>query len=153
MVTTLGAEINRERREATFGALIGGIASPFINFKRGILNLLGGSNAQKKPAKQVPKPSYGAPAPSYNAPAPSYNAPAPSYNAPAPAYNAPAPSYNAPAQSYNAPAPSYSAPAPAYDPPAPKPEIQILAAPDLSQYAPVAAPAVDTYGSHPLLQQ
>jgi len=196
MVTTLGAEIKRERREATFGALVGGIASPFINFKQGFLNLLGGSNAQKKPAKQVPKPSYGAPAPSYNAPAPSYGAPAPSYNAPAPAYNAPAPSYNAPApsynapapsynapapsynapapsynapapsydapapsynapaqlynapaQSYNAPAPSYSAPAPAYDPPAPKPEIQILPAPDLSQYAPVAAPAVDTYGS------
>jgi len=154
-----GAEIKRERREATFGSLVGGLASPFINFKRGVLNLLGGSSGQKEkkpapPQPQAAKPSYGAPKPSYNAPAPSYNAPAPSYNAPAPSYNAPAPSYNAPAPSYNAPAPSYNAPAqsyvepaPAYEPPAPKPEIQILPAPDLSQYAPAAAPAVDTYGS------
>jgi len=138
VATTLGAEIKRERREATFGAIVGGLASPFINFKRGVLNLLTGSSAQKKPAKQAPKPSYGAPAPSYNAPAPSYNAPvAPSYSAPAPAYQAP----------YQAPAPSYSAPAPAYDPPALKPEIQILPAPDLSGLGPAAAPAVDTYGS------
>ena len=57
MVTTLGAEIKRERREATFGALIGGISSPFINFKQGILNLLGGSNAQEKnAAKRNKKP-------------------------------------------------------------------------------------------------
>jgi len=132
--TSLGAEIKRERREATLGALVGGLASPFINFKRGVLNLLGGSKAQKKPAKQAPKPSYGAPAPSYQAPAPSYSPPVPSYDPPAPSYSAPAPAYDAPA-------------APAYEPPAPKPDIQILPAPDLSQYAPAAAPAVDTYGS------
>jgi len=130
---SLGAEIRRERREATFGALVGGLASPFINFKRGVLNLLGGSKAQKKPANQAPKPSYGAPPQTYNAPAPSYSAPVSSYNPPAPSYSAPAPSYDAPA-------------APAYEPPAPKPDIQILPAPDLSQLAP-AAPAVDTYGS------
>jgi len=133
-ITSLGAEIKRERREATLGALVGGLASPFINFKRGVLNLLGGSKAQKKPAKQAPKPSYGAPAPSYHAPAPSYSPPVPSYDPPAPSYSAPAPAYEAPA-------------APAYEPPAPKPDIQILPAPDLSQYAPPAAPAVDTYGS------
>jgi len=132
--TSLGAEIKRERREATLGALVGGLASPFINFKRGVLNLLGGSKAQKKPAKQAPKPSYGAPAPSYHAPAPSYSPPVPSYDPPAPSYSAPAPAYDAPA-------------APAYEPPAPKPDIQILPAPDLSQYTPAAAPAVDTYGS------
>jgi len=132
--TSLGAEIKRERREATLGALVGGLASPFINFKRGVLNLLGGSKAQKKPANQAPKPSYGAPAPSYHAPAPSYSPPVPSYDPPAPSYSAPAPAYDAPA-------------APAYEPPAPKPDIQILPAPDLSQYAPAAAPAVDTYGS------
>jgi len=133
-ITSLGAEIKRERREATLGALVGGLASPFINFKRGVLNLLGGSKAQKKPAKQAPKPSYGAPAPSYHAPAPSYSPPVPSYDPPAPSYSAPAPAYEAPA-------------APAYEPPAPKPDIQILPAPDLSQYAPPAAPAADTYGS------
>jgi len=132
--TSLGAGIKRERREATFGALVGGLASPFINFKRGVLNLLGGSKAQKKPANPAPKPSYGAPAPSYHAPAPSYSPPVPSYDPPAPSYSAPAPAYDAPA-------------APAYEPPAPKPDIQILPAPDLSQYAPAAAPAVDTYGS------
>jgi len=132
--TSLGAEIKRERREATLGALVGGLASPFINFKRGVLNLLGGSKAQKKPANQAPKPSYGAPPPSYHAPAPSYSPPVPSYDPPAPSYSAPAPAYDAPA-------------APAYEPPAPKPDIQILPAPDLSQYAPAAAPAVDTYGS------
>jgi len=134
LVTALGAEVKREKREATLD-LIGGLASPFINFKRGLINLLSGSKAEKKPAKPAQRPSYGAPAPSYNAPAPSYNAPAPSYHEPAPA-----PSYQAPV-----PAPSYQAPAPVYDPPAPKPEIQILPAPDLSQYAP--APAVDSYGS------
>jgi len=132
--TSLGAEIKRERREATLGALVGGLASPFINFKRGVLNLLGGSKAQKKPANPAPKPSYGAPAPSYHAPAPSYSPPVPSYDPPAPSYSAPAPAYDAPA-------------APAYEPPAPKPDIQILPAPDLSQYAPAASPAVDTYGS------
>jgi len=133
-IPSLGAEIKRERREATLGALVGGLASPFINFKRGVLNLLGGSKAQKKPAKPAPKPSYGAPAPSYHAPAPSYSPPVPSYDPPAPSYSAPAPAYEAPA-------------APAYEPPAPKPDIQILPAPDLSQYAPPAAPAADTYGS------
>merc|ERR1712106_121826 len=122
------------------GDLIGGLASPFINFKRGLINLLSGSKAEKKPAKPAQRPSYNAPAPSHGAPAPSYHEPAP------------APSYQAPV-----PAPSYQAPAPVYDPPAPKPEIQILPAPDLSQYAPApavdtwgspaAAPAVDTYGS------
>merc|ERR1711944_263814 len=60
------------------------LASPFINFKRGVLNLLGGSKAQKKPANQAPKPSYGAPPQTYNAPAPSYSAPVSSYNPPAP---------------------------------------------------------------------
>jgi len=133
-IPSLGAEIKRERREATLGALVGGLASPFINFKRGVLNLLGGSKAQKKPAKPAPKPSYGAPAPSYHAPAPSYSPPVPSYDPPAPSYSAPAPAYEAPA-------------APAYEPPAPKPDIQILPAPDLSQYAPPAAPAADSYGS------
>merc|ERR1711874_79163 len=131
--TSMGAQINRERRGATFGAIVGGLASPFINFKQGVLNLLGGAKAPKKPSKPAPKPSYGAPAPSYHAPAPSYHAPAPSYSAPVPSYDPPAPSYSAPA-------------APAYEPPAPKPEIQILPAPDLSQLAP-AAPAEDTYGS------
>jgi len=130
-VSIQGANLKRERRDAIFTGLVSNLASPFINFKRGVLNLLTGSKAEKKPAK---KPSYGAPAPSYHAPAPSYNPPAPSYQP------APAPSYHAPA-----PAPSYHAPAPVYDPPAPKPEIHILPAPDLSQYAP--APAVDTYGS------
>jgi len=133
----MGAQINRERREATFGAIVGGLASPFINFKQGVLNLLGGAKAPKKPSNPAPKPSYGAPAPSYHAPAPSYHAPAPSYSAPVPSYDPPAPSYSAPAPSYSAPA------APAYEPPAPKPEIQILPAPDLSQLA----PAEDTYGS------
>merc|ERR1711874_874978 len=32
--TSMGAQINRERREATFGAIVGGLASPFINFKQ-----------------------------------------------------------------------------------------------------------------------
>jgi len=136
LATTQSREMRRDRREAeaTFGSLVGDLASPFLNFKRGILNILGGSNGEKKPSKPSNKPSYGAP---------SYNAPAPTYNAPAPAYHAPAPTYQAPA--YHAPAPVYDPPAPVYDPPAPKPEIKILPAPDLSQYAP--APAVDTYGS------
>jgi len=147
-VSVHSANLKRERREAVFGSLVGSLASPFINFKRGVLNLLTGSKAEKKPSSPAKKPTYGAPAPSYNAPAPSYNAPAPSYNAPAPSYNPPAPSYQpAPAPSYNAPAPaqSYQSSAPVYEPPAPKPQIYILPAPDLSQSAP--APAVDTYGS------
>merc|ERR1711874_789732 len=94
--TSMGAQINRERREATFGAIVGGLASPFINFKQGVLNLLGGAKAPKKPSKPAPKPSYGAPAPSYHAPAPSYSAPVPSYDPPAPSYSAPAPSYSPP---------------------------------------------------------